>query len=177
MTSILNYTLFAMTFAEYLDGFSPAAIVCFVIGIGLVIVEMLTPGLGAPGVCGVLALLAGVVLQADSFLEGMITLFIIIVLLFISGIIIFKSFNSGKLSKSKIMLNDVIDGTSKTLSEEDAQKLIGFHGIALNDLRPSGYADFDGKRLDVVTRGEFVKKGEKVEIMDIDGVKIMVKKV
>jgi membrane-bound serine protease (ClpP class) len=47
--------------------------------------------------------------------------------------------------------------------EPDA--LVGRHGVALSDLRPSGIADIDGERVDVVTSGEYIYAGERIEVI------------
>ena len=48
----------------------------------------------------------------------------------------------------------------------DAERsLLGATGTALSDLRPSGIADIDGERVDVVTAGEYLRRGEPVEVI------------
>jgi membrane-bound serine protease (ClpP class) len=41
----------------------------------------------------------------------------------------------------------------------------GAVGVALTDLRPSGVANFDGHRVDVVTEGDYLAAGERVEVL------------
>ena len=41
----------------------------------------------------------------------------------------------------------------------------GAVGLALSDLRPSGFADIDGERVDVVTRGDYIRAGERIEVI------------
>jgi membrane-bound serine protease (ClpP class) len=50
-------------------------------------------------------------------------------------------------------------------------------GVALSDLRPSGVADFDGRRIDVVTEGEFIPAGEAIAIVRDDGYRRVVRRV
>jgi membrane-bound serine protease (ClpP class) len=42
---------------------------------------------------------------------------------------------------------------------------VGAVGVALTDLRPSGVADFDGHRVDVVTEGDYLAAGEQVQVL------------
>lgn len=161
---------------HYLSGWTIVPTSLLILGIGLMIVEMITPGLGAAGICGALALIGAIALSASSLLEALVSLLIIVLFIIAAGIIIFRSFNKGKLSKSPIMLDDVIDGKSTSVSDLDSSVIVGKRGIAINDLRPVGYAEFDGKRLDVVTHGEFIKKGDTVTITAIDGLKVIVEK-
>jgi membrane-bound serine protease (ClpP class) len=41
-------------------------------------------------------------------------------------------------------------------------------------LRPAGFATFDKKRVDVVTQGEMIAKGERVRVVDVKGNRIIV---
>lgn len=59
-------------------------------------------------------------------------------------------------------------------SAENNGLLVGMQGVALSELRPGGTAQFAEKRLDVVTRGEFVEKGTKIIIAETHGNRIVV---
>lgn len=161
--------------ADYIAGWDTAAIICFIVGIVLMVIEMFTPGLGIAGIGGGCALIAAIILRADTWEDALITLAIIVILLVIIGIIVFTSFTRGRLSRSGIMLKDTIDGSSTTLSSEEAKSLEGLVGIAQNDLRPSGYALFDDKRIDVVAfQGDYIPRGAYVKIVGVDGLKVNV---
>ena len=54
---------------------------------------------------------------------------------------------------------------------------IGAVGIAATTLRPSGTVALDnGMRIDVVTRGEFIEKGEPVQVVQKEGTWLVVEK-
>ena len=161
-------------FFAYITGWSLPAIVCLLVGLGLMIFEMFTPGMGLPGLLG---LIAAVVLRADTFASALITLALIIVILAIAAFFIYRSFQKGAISRSQIVLNDAIEEKSTSLSDDAAKELIGLEGECLTALRPSGNADFDGRRLDVVSAGEFIEKGSRVRIEAVEGLRILVKKI
>ena len=50
-------------------------------------------------------------------------------------------------------------------------------GIAASDLRPSGWAVVGAEKIFVVTEGEFVENGDDVQILSVDGNRIVVRKV
>lgn len=52
----------------------------------------------------------------------------------------------------------------------------GKTGIAVTNLRPSGIALIEGKRLDVVSRGEYIEKGSPVIVSAVTGNQIIVEK-
>ena len=87
----------------------------------------------------------------------------------------YRSFQKGRIANSAIVLKESIDSGSTSLSNSDMQAMIGRIGIATTALRPSGIADFDGIRLDVLSDGEFIKKGDRVKVQRVEGLKILVK--
>ncbi|MBM4045519.1 MAG: hypothetical protein FJ279_10425 [Planctomycetes bacterium] len=52
--------------------------------------------------------------------------------------------------------------------------LANAEGVALTTLRPSGMASFDGRRVDVVTRGEMVEKNTRVRVVKVEGNRVVV---
>ncbi len=59
----------------------PAAAVCLVLGVVLIIIEMFTPGFAIPGISGLILLLIGIVLTAGSVTEGLIIFLVILAIL------------------------------------------------------------------------------------------------
>ncbi|MFP3908156.1 MAG: NfeD family protein, partial [Acidimicrobiales bacterium] len=55
--------------------------------------------------------------------------------------------------------------------------LVGRTGTALSDLRPSGVADLDGERVDVVTAGDYVRRGEPIEVIVDEGYRRVVRRI
>jgi membrane-bound serine protease (ClpP class) len=53
-------------------------------------------------------------------------------------------------------------------TEEEIPSLVGKQGRALSDLRPGGFARIDGKRVDVVTQGDYIREGDQVEVVADD---------
>ncbi len=162
-------------FAQYIAGWGIAALICLIAGLVLMVVEMFIPGMGVPGLLGFLLLIAAVVLRADSFANGAVTLAIILVLLCGAGFFIFRSFRKGTISRSPIVLKESIDTESTDLSGKEMQALVGLEGVALTALRPSGNAEIEGRRVDVMTEGAFVAKGTRVVVMRVEGLRVLVK--
>ncbi|MDE0020218.1 MAG: hypothetical protein OXT69_02365 [Candidatus Poribacteria bacterium] len=63
-------------------------------------------------------------------------------------------------------------------SAPDAQlkKLAGSNGVALTDLRPAGAARIDGRRVDVVADSEYIAKDTPVQVVAVEGVRVVVEK-
>lgn len=63
------------------------------------------------------------------------------------------------------------------VSTADRSELIGQHGLTITGLRPSGIIDLNNERIDVVSDGSFIDKDEEVEIIKVEGMRVVVKKV
>jgi membrane-bound serine protease (ClpP class) len=50
-------------------------------------------------------------------------------------------------------------------------------GTALTNLRPSGTALIDGKRVDVVTNGSMIERGAEVKVIAVEGARVVVRAV
>nr|MBA3414949.1 hypothetical protein [Chloroflexia bacterium] len=55
--------------------------------------------------------------------------------------------------------------------------LTGRDGIALSDLRPSGIADIDGERIDVVSDGGYIPAGDRIAVFRDEGYRRVVRRV
>ena len=162
-------------FMQYIAGWDVAALICLILGLSLMVFEMFTPGMGIPGILGFVLLIVAIVLRADSFVNGAVTLAIILVLLSAAGFFVFRSFKKGALSRSPLVLKETIEEKSTSLSDVDMQQYVGLEGVALTALRPSGNAAFGDMRLNVMTEGEFIAKDAKIKIMRVDGLRVLVK--
>ena len=52
--------------------------------------------------------------------------------------------------------------------EENLGDYLGAIGVALCDLRPSGFAQIDGHRVDVITRGEMLDTGSPLKVIKVE---------
>jgi len=59
----------------------------------------------------------------------------------------------------------------------ELEEFMGQKGKSLSILRPSGSARINGKRLDVVSRGEYIDKDKKIIVISVTGNQIIVKEV
>ena len=60
-------------------------------------------------------------------------------------------------------------------SISDMEVFLGREGMTTTVLRPTGIADFDGVRLNVMTEGEFLNANTRVRIDKVEGARIVVK--
>lgn len=59
-------------------------------------------------------------------------------------------------------------------ASSDLESLKGKVGTARTTLRPAGIAVIEEKKVNVITEGTFLAKGEKVKVVDVEGSKVVV---
>lgn len=152
-------------------------LICFVIGIGLMVLEAFMPGFGLPGISGIILEVVAVALTWMNH-GPMAALGMTLIVLSILAIAISMSLRSaanGKLSRSKLVLNDAESNEAGYRSTEDMDVFLGKEGVTTTVLRPTGMAEFDGVRLNVVSEGEFIQSGTRVQIVRVEGSRILVR--
>ena len=152
-------------------------LICFLIGIGLMVLEAFMPGFGLPGISGIILEVVAVALTWMNH-GPMAALGMTLIVLSILAIAISMSLRSaanGKLSRSKLVLNDTESNEAGYRSTEDLDVFLGKEGVTTTVLRPTGMAEFDGVRLNVVSEGEFIQSGTRVQIVRVEGSRILVR--
>ena len=79
------------------------------------------------------------------------------------------------LSRSEMILRGTESAEAGYLSSEDMQVFLGKEGVTSTVLRPTGMAEFDGVKLNVLSEGDFINAGVKVKIIRVDGSRVVVK--
>ena len=73
-----------------------------------------------------------------------------------------------------IFLRTATDRSAGYIAEPIREDLIGVVGVAVTDLRPSGTAQLDGERVDVVSDAGFLAKGSRIRIIRSEGYRLVV---
>lgn len=146
-------------------------LILLVCALGLFVVEILNPGFGLPGIAGIVLLAADVYITARTVQEALI-LGLIAALI----VLIFLVFGARLISKGKLPKSLILDQAEEDYrSSEDLSALLGTTGRTLTVLRPAGMAELGGRKVDVVTRGEFLEKDSLVEVVEAAGGRIVVR--
>ncbi|MGN0772323.1 MAG: NfeD family protein [Candidatus Ventricola sp.] len=147
-------------------------LLCLVLGAALMIVEVFLPGFGLPGVSGIVLIGSGVAiiwLKAGA-LTALATLLVIIAVLAVFISYVMRRATDGG-AHARIFLRE----KEELRGQEDMQVLLGKQGRTTSVLRPAGIGDFDGVRLNVVTEGSFIERDKPIEIVNVDGARIVVR--
>jgi len=144
-------------------------ITLIILGALLLLAETLLPGLVA-GTLGMICLVAAVVLAyGESAMLGNIVLGVVI---FGGGVGIFcwfRYFPSSRFAKPYIS-EGAIGGLENTRHD-----LLDQGGVAKTDLRPSGMAEINGERVDVVTEGSLIEAGTPLKVVAVEGLRVVVR--
>jgi len=158
----------------------------FVVGVGLIIVEVVAiPGFGIVGLLGAVLMLGSVVITQlgtfelwtfDEIASVIARLCISMICAFGLSLIALRSLPKWSAFNRLVLKAETRakEGYVSSSREEDDEWL-GREGTALSELRPAGIVEIEGKRLDVVTDGEFVAAQQLVKVVEARGNRIVVR--
>jgi len=140
-------------------------IILMVIGIGLLIAELHTPGLGLALIFGVIAMITGFVLlfeggpltvQIDWWMIALLIVFLLVLV----GLAIWR-----------IVL------TYRRQATTGREDIVGKKGTVKETLNPEGMLLFQGELWTAVSESGTILPGEEVVITKVDGLKLIVRKI
>ncbi|MFB3146548.1 MAG: nodulation protein NfeD [Nitrospirales bacterium] len=155
------------------------------VGLGLILVGIevfIIPGFGLFGVLGLAALLAGLGLSLvgtgatwEVMLEAVgqvaISLFVAIVI----GLVLLRIFPRLPFGKRLVLDTELGAKAGYESTPDKDRQWLGKQGDAVSDLRPAGIAHINGQRVDVVSEGEFIQAGKLIEVVHVDGNRVVVR--
>ena len=163
-----------MVIAELIANIGLLSAIFFGLGFVFIIIEIFVPGFGVPGALGIAFLIIGIIVTANTILEALILIMIILAVLGVLISVILNSASKGKLS-GKIVLSTSMKNEDGYIGTSDMQYFLNKQGIAITVLRPAGTVDFDGVKLDVVSEGDYIPKGAAVKVIKVSGRRIVVR--
>ena len=83
--------------------------------------------------------------------------------------------NAGMLDE--LVLDERQQNRKGYTSVIDKSRFLGAIGVCATDLRPAGTITVEGEPVDVVTEGSFVKQGNIVKVINVDGSRVLVRQI
>jgi len=164
--------------AHIYAGFSNGLVIVLAIAgvLGILWELHVVPGHGLPGIVGGLLLLSavGLAFGLQFFTVAAETIATAIVLTVILFALAVKAFPENAWMRRLVLLAE--QGPDYVTSA-DFSYLAGRSGTAASLLRPAGVASIDGRRVDVLTDGEFIAAGTPVRVTRVEGARIFVEPV
>ncbi|HEX7900340.1 MAG TPA: NfeD family protein [Planctomycetota bacterium] len=175
-------------FGHSLAGLAEATdIVLFAIGVGLVLVEiLLLPTGGILAILGAVCAAAGLILslqgftlpdtqgapwEVDVLLSSVGRTLTSLATASVLFLFVLRFLPKVPVANRLVLQTELVGAAPGTSTSPD---LAGRHGHATTPLRPGGKISVDGQILDVVAEGEFIAQGEPVEILRVEGMRIVV---
>jgi membrane-bound serine protease (ClpP class) len=165
-------------------------IIALFVGLVLIIVEIFfIPGFGVAGVAGITLTIGSLILimvNNDFFNFDLVPFgdMMIATLTAFGGLcggILLLFYGGAKLTNTKAFQRIALMDTQETSKGYSAnfvpEVAIGELGTAYTILRPSGRVMINNKIYDAFTRGEFIEKGDTVEVVQVEGSAVKVRKV
>jgi membrane-bound ClpP family serine protease len=149
-----------------------------ILGLALIIVEIfLIPSVGVVGLMGFFVMLFGIFRMADNFAQGVIYF---LITLLATGLIIYIGYKTGHIARlwNRLSLRDKQKNEDGYVAPNlEYQNYLGKRGVALTLLRPAGSALIDGQRVDVVSDGSFIPKDSPIEVIAVEGTRVIVNRI
>jgi membrane-bound ClpP family serine protease len=155
-------------------GFGDLAV--FGIGIVLLILEMFIPSFGILSVLGAICLFGGVMMASPNPQEAGISLGIAFLIAVVIIAFAFK-YLQHRGTWNRFILREQLTTDKGFTSNPNKSNLLGCKGEAITPLRPAGTARLEGQRVDVVTEGSFIASGKLVEVVLVEGTRVVVKEI
>ena len=128
----------------------------------------IVPGFSVPGIAGIIMIGYGIFMSSKEY--GISGVFITIAVSVATALILIRI-----ALKSRALKYISLDYSQKgNTAVDDYSFLIDKRGKSLSHLRPSGTANIEGNRYDVVTDGEYIEENSDIIVQEIDGTRIIV---
>jgi membrane-bound serine protease (ClpP class) len=155
------------------------------VGIGLLLLAVeifVTPGFGLTGALGILALIAGLTLSlvgagatAETIIGAVTRVAVSLLVALTVSVALLRFLPKLPFGRQLILHTGLGADTGYASAPESDRQWLGKQGTAESPLRPAGIADIDGRRVDVVSQGEWIDAGARIEVIRVDGNRIVVR--
>lgn len=153
-----------------------AVILVFLAAIALLLIEAMAPGFGIAGLGGLVLIIVSVVMASSTTGVAVVSLAVAFLMSIIALILIIKYAPKSSYF-DRLTLGIKMTSDSGYTSTERREDLVGKKGIVTSYLRPSGTVEVDGERIDAVSEGVYLEAGTNVQVIRMEGRRIVVKKI
>lgn len=151
------------------------AVLLAALGIAFIAAEVFIPSFGVLTILAILSFVGGIIVAfGESYTIGMVFTISVLVVAPLVGLLLLKVFPKTSIGKSLILSSSKKEERPAYDGEEDYDHLLGKRGLTKTALRPSGVAIIANRRLDVVTTGVIIDPDTEVEVVEVEGNRVVV---
>ena len=147
-----------------------------VLGAVFVGIELITPTVGIFGFLGTVMIFASLFFILGSDMTALFELAGAVVCT-----VVFLAFAGSRLPQSRLLAKVTLKNRSTRESgyesQTDKSDYIGKTGTTLTPLRPAGTVRIDKKRVDAVSRGDYIDKDVPVRVIEAEGMRVVVESI
>ncbi|HOL80796.1 MAG TPA: NfeD family protein [Ignavibacteriales bacterium] len=161
-------------------------LILLIIGLILILVEIFViPGFGVTGVIGIILFIGSLFFMllpplkmTDKDLLNR-ALYQILTSFILSGVIVYflLKYLPKNTTFMKLVLADSTSAKEGYVSSISYDEILNKTGIAHTILRPAGIIEIDGKKYDAISVSDFIEKGSKIKVVQVEGIKIFVEQI
>lgn len=158
-------------------------ILMFIGGVVLLLTEIFViPGFGVAGISGIILIFLSIFLSLigsgpfitfESISMAIIQIAFAIIVALVLIFLLAKYLPKSSLF-NRLVLSDAEKAEEGFVSVSEEQTLLGKSGVAVTILRPVGVAEIEGKRVEVVSDGEFIQPGTEIKVIKVEGMRVLV---
>jgi membrane-bound serine protease (ClpP class) len=142
-------------------------------GLLLVLAEVLIPSMGILGTLAAACIIGAQVfawrVSSQTGVNFMLVSGVMVPIVVMAGLRIFPRTPIGK----RLVAQGFTFDDGRAIDLRDAG-LLGAEGVVEAPLRPAGVARLNGRRVDVVSRGEMIAQGTRVQVVELAGNRVVV---
>lgn len=152
-------------------------LVLFVAGMALLFCEMFIPG-GILGIVGLVSIGGSIFLAFRDYPDAARAILAGELLALAVGVVVgLRIFPHTPIARRLTLVREFDAKEGFTSASAELEKYVGKEGVAVTTLRPAGIALIEGKRINVVTDGEFLQKDARVRVSEVEGGRVVVEPV
>ncbi len=152
------------------------AILLLGLGLALVVAEVLFPSFGILSVLATVAIVAAVALAFRESNQAGVR-FLVATAVLVPAMILLGLKVLPHSPLGKYMVASGLSFESEAATDPRDLELVGAEGVVEADCRPAGMARLLGRRVDVVTRGEWIEAGKPVKVVEVQGNRVVIVRV
>jgi len=155
------------------------------VGAGLILLAIelfVTPGFGATGVLGIAALVGGLALSLVGagatwavIISALGRVAVSLLLAIAAALALLRFLPRLPFGRRLVLETELAAREGFASAPETDRDWLGKRGTTASPLRPAGIADIEGERVDVVSDGELIEPGQVIEVVRVDGNRIVVR--